>query len=103
MLSDLRIFTRSRIIYAMTAPQVAGAVAQTNVFDYRRVDGAQHGHFGVPLSSVEVKLLSPGNDALVGAPEPKGQLLVVGPAVAGGQAKLDVQAKIKEDGTLVYA
>ncbi|KAI5365519.1 putative AMP-dependent synthetase/ligase, ANL domain-containing protein [Septoria linicola] len=102
MLSDLRIFTRSRIIYALTAPQVAGAVAQTNVFDYRRVDGAEHSHFGVPLSSVEVKLLNPANDQLVGASEPQGQLLVIGPAVAGGQAKLEVWAKMKEDGTLAY-
>lgn len=102
MLSDLRIFTRSRIIYALTAPSVAGAVAQTNVFDYRRVNGAGHSHFGVPLSSVEVKLLNPANDALLGAAEPQGQLLVVGPAVAGGQAKLDVEAKMREDGTLAY-
>lgn len=33
MLSDLRIFTGSRICYALTAPDVAGAVAQSNVFD----------------------------------------------------------------------
>ncbi|PIA91411.1 hypothetical protein CB0940_09826 [Cercospora beticola] len=103
MLSDLRIFTRSRIIYALTAPQVAGAVSQTNVFDYRRVDGAAHGHFGVPLSSVEVKLLSPEDDSRVGGSEPKGQLAVIGPAVVGGRAQLNVQARIREDGTVAYA
>ena len=57
MVSDLRIYTRARICYALTAARVAGAVAQTNVFDYRRDDGVGYSHFGIPLSSVEVKLL----------------------------------------------
>lgn len=102
MLSDLRIFTKSKIIYALTAAKVAGAVAQTNVFDYRRDDGPGHGHFGIPLSSVEVKLLSPGNDQAVSTSEPKGQLVVTGPAVVGGEAKLDVQAKLRDDCCIAY-
>lgn len=53
-LTDLRIFTGARIVYALTGPGVAGAVAQTNVFDYRRFDGASH--FGSPLSSAEILL-----------------------------------------------
>lgn len=54
-LSDLRIFTGARIIYALTAPDVAGAVAQTAFYDYR-VDGevGERSHFGAPLSSVEI-------------------------------------------------
>jgi hypothetical protein len=57
-LSDLRIFTGSRVIYALTAPNVAGAVAQTAFYDYRVDDTAsvKHSHFGAPLSCVEYLL-----------------------------------------------
>ncbi|EME43487.1 hypothetical protein DOTSEDRAFT_72759 [Dothistroma septosporum NZE10] len=100
-LSDLRIFTRSRIIYALTAARVAGAVAQTNVFDYRRDDGPGHSHFGVPLSSVEVKLV--GGEEAVGAESPRGQLTASGPAVAGGEVKLSAQGRVRQDSTIAYA
>lgn len=53
-LTDLRIFTGARVVYALTAPGVAGAICQTNIFDYRRFPGPCH--FGPPLSSVEVLL-----------------------------------------------
>lgn len=53
-LTDLRIFIGARIVYALTGPGVAGAVSQTNVFDYRRLDGPSH--FGSPLSSAEIQL-----------------------------------------------
>lgn len=53
-LTDLRIYTGSRIIYALTGPGIAGAITQTNVFDYRCLTGPSH--FGAPLSSVEVTL-----------------------------------------------
>lgn len=53
-LTDLRIFTGARVVYALTAPGVAGAVAQTNAFDYRRLQGPSH--FGAPLSSTEITL-----------------------------------------------
>lgn len=59
-LTDLRIFTGARIVYALTGPGVAGAVAQTNVFDYRRFEGASH--FGSPLSSAEIILTSAADD-----------------------------------------
>lgn len=59
-LTDLRIFTGARIVYALTGPGIAGAIAQTNVFDYRRADGPSH--FGAPLSSTEL--------TLTGVPEP---------------------------------
>jgi hypothetical protein len=58
-LSDLRILTGARIVYALTAPRVAGAVAQTAYFDYR-VDSSGSGHFGPPTSSVEVLLKDSG-------------------------------------------
>jgi hypothetical protein len=49
-------------VYALTAARVAGAVAQTNVFDYRKDGGARnkHSHFGVPMSSLEIKLVDTG-------------------------------------------
>jgi hypothetical protein len=58
-LSDIRIFTGARVVYALADAKVAGAVAQSNVFDYRREGAAKnkHSHFGVPLSCVEVKLV----------------------------------------------
>lgn len=59
-LTDLRIFTGARVVYALTGPGVAGAVAQTNVFDYRRFEGASH--FGSPLSSAEILLTSAVDD-----------------------------------------
>lgn len=60
-LTDLRIFTGARVVYALTGPGVAGAVTQTNVFDYRMHNGA--GHFGAPLSSVEITLTGHPEDA----------------------------------------
>lgn len=53
-LTDLRIFTGARVVYALTGPGIAGAIAQTNIFDYRRFKGPSH--FGSPLSSHEVTL-----------------------------------------------
>ena len=62
-LSDLRIFTGARVVYALTAKEVAGALAQSSVFDYRRQAGrkGKHSHFGAPVSSVEVKLVDSGS------------------------------------------
>ncbi|CZT21616.1 uncharacterized protein RCC_07480 [Ramularia collo-cygni] len=102
MLSDLRIFTRSRIVYALTAPGVAGAVAQTNVFDYRSSAGSAHNHFGVPLACVEIRLES-GNDADLEGTEPKGEIVVSGRSVVGGETRLGVKGRIREDCTLAYA
>lgn len=109
MLSDLRICTRARVCYALTAARVAGAVAQTGVFDYRREDGDSGGgwsHFGVPLSSVEVKLVSlPGEDGEVAGARPEGEVVVMGPAVGGGggEVRLGVRGRVRGDGALEYA
>ncbi|KAK3117460.1 hypothetical protein LTR53_001147 [Teratosphaeriaceae sp. CCFEE 6253] len=100
MLSDLRIFTRARICYALTAARVAGAVAQSNVFDYRRDAGTGRSHFGSPLSSVEIKLVSKEDGKVDGA-LPEGEIMVSGPAVSGGGVRLGVQGRMREDGTLV--
>lgn len=55
-LSDLRIFTGARVVYALAAARVAGAVCQTAFFDYR-VGGD---HFGAPPTCVEVLLRDKG-------------------------------------------
>lgn len=72
-LRDLRIITRSRICYALTAPTVAGAVAQTNIYDYRHDDRPGHSHFGAPLSSVEIKLVDK-DDTKVDGSTPSGEV-----------------------------
>lgn len=59
VLSDLRIFLGARIIYALTAAKVAGAVAQTQFYDYR-VHEDRCSHFGPPVTSVEVLLRDSG-------------------------------------------
>lgn len=60
-LADLRVFLGARISYALTAPRVAGAVAQTWVFDYRVVDEGKHSHFGPPTVTTEVILRDSGS------------------------------------------
>jgi hypothetical protein len=54
-LSDLRIYTGARIIYALTSAKVAGAVTQTGLYDYRVDESSnKYSHFGAPVTSVEV-------------------------------------------------
>ena len=57
-LSDVRAFTGARVIYALTAAKVAGAVTQTNFYDYRTEsqERGKHSHSGAPVSSVEIVL-----------------------------------------------
>ncbi|KAI5208343.1 hypothetical protein AUEXF2481DRAFT_30590 [Aureobasidium subglaciale EXF-2481] len=101
-LRDLRIITRSRICYALTASSVAGAVAQTNIYDYRHNDRPGHSHFGAPLSSVEIKLVDKDDNKVDGS-TPTGEIVVSGPAVAGGDSNLGVRGIFREDCTLGYA
>jgi len=98
MLSDLRVFLGARICYALAAANVAGAVAQTNIYDYR----AGRDHFGVPVSSVEVKLANKDDGQLAGS-MPSGEVVVSGPSVVGGQARIGVKGVFGEDCTLAYA
>ena len=97
-LSDIRIYTRARVVYALTAAKVAGAVAQTNIYDYRRepTPSKKHNHFGVPLSCVEIKLRD--------TPQYKttdeqciGELVVTGSSVAGGEVSLAVNGMSSSD------
>ena len=100
MLSDLRIFTRARICYALTAAKVCGAVAQTNVFDYRTDPGSGYSHFGLPLSSIEIKLINKDDQGVAGT-QPAGDIVVSGPAVAGDKdLNLGIKGRFREDGTL---
>lgn len=60
VLSDLRIFLGAKIVYALTAPKVAGVVSQTMVYDYR-LDTTGKGHFGPPVTAVEIWLKDSDN------------------------------------------
>ncbi|KPM35205.1 hypothetical protein AK830_g11360 [Neonectria ditissima] len=101
VLSDLRIFTGARIVYALTAAKVAGAISQTAFYDYRLCNDGE-GHFGSPLTSVEVFLKDSGlhrttDDKI------EGTIVVKGPCVAGGEANIGVDGRIRDDNTLAYA
>ena len=100
-LVDLRILTGSRIIYALSAAKVAGAVAQTNLLDYRLDEtSSKQSHFGPPLSCLEIKLLETSGKKILDGNDPAGDILVSGPAVVGGQAKLGINGTFREDHTL---
>ncbi|CAD6452583.1 bba7797b-bae2-47ab-a55b-87d3c5f44b27 [Sclerotinia trifoliorum] len=100
MLSDLRIYTGSRIIYALTASKVAGAVSQTGIYDYRVDDGSEkYSHFGAPPPSVEI-FLKDTKEYQTSDTSSVGEIIVGGPAVAGGEAHLGIAGKIKPDHTL---
>ncbi|KAF7859621.1 hypothetical protein EAF04_008700 [Stromatinia cepivora] len=100
MLSDLRIYTGSRIIYALTASKVAGAVSQTGIYDYRVDDGSEkYSHFGAPPPSVEI-FLKDTKEYQTSDTSSVGEIIVRGPAVAGGEANLGIAGKIKPDHTL---
>lgn len=102
-MSDLRIYTQARVVYALTAARVAGAVAQTNIYDYRveNTHSSKHGHFGVPLSSVEVKVRDTPNHKTT-EEQASGELVVSGSSVAGGEASLGFNATFRDDHTLAY-
>ncbi|BCS28808.1 uncharacterized protein APUU_70378S [Aspergillus puulaauensis] len=90
-LTDLRVLTGARVVYALTGPGVAGAISQTNVFDYRRFQGLSH--FGAPLSTVEIHLTNVSENT------EQGQLTITGPSVVSGRTTLPVQACIRDDNT----
>ena len=99
--AEIRNVTHARTIHALTAPKVAGAVAQTNIFDYRRDKPFhQRSHYGAPLSSVEVKLVADNGDLEFRDEMPVGKPVVAGPAVVGGETTLDVVATIRADHAL---
>ncbi|KAK7427077.1 hypothetical protein QQZ08_006346 [Neonectria magnoliae] len=100
VLSDLRIFTGARVVYALTAAKVAGAVSQTAFYDYRLCQDGK-GHFGSPLTSVEVFLKDSGSHRTTDD-KIEGKIVVKGPCVAGGEANIGVDGRIRDDNTLAY-
>ena len=101
-LTDLRILTGARFVYALTIANVAGAVAQTNMLDYRIDESTkQSTHFGPPLSCVEIKLLETSVYKIRDGEDPTGEIVVTGPAVIGGETKVGLVGTIRDDHTLV--
>ncbi|CAN8095849.1 unnamed protein product [Discula destructiva] len=100
VLSDLRIYLGARVVYALTAAKVAGAVAQTQFYDYR-VHKDACSHFGPPVTSCEVLLRDKGEFKNTDE-KAEGEIMVRGPAVAGGEAALGVNAQILFDNTIAY-
>lgn len=94
-LSDIRIYTKARVIYALTAGKVAGAVTQTNLYDYRReaTPSAKHSHFGVPLSCLEVKLKDTASHKTTDE-KSVGEIVATGASVAGGEVALGVNGTL---------
>ena len=102
-LFQLRILTGARFVYSLTAAKVAGAIAQTNMLDYRRDHvSRKKPHFGPPLSCVEIKLLESSSHQISNDAEPVGNILVTGPAVVDGEVKLEVLGRIRDDNTLSF-
>jgi hypothetical protein len=98
-LSDLRIVTGARIIYALTTPKVAGALTQTHMLDYRVASGKGRSHVGAPVSCLEVKMVDSARWK-VSDEDVAGEVVVSGPAVSGGvEVKTGVEMRAKDDGT----
>ncbi|KAL8684912.1 MAG: hypothetical protein Q9224_006068, partial [Gallowayella concinna] len=101
-LGDLRLLTGARTAYAFTDAKVAGAITQTSVYDYRRDPAADYATFGGPVSSVEFKLVD--EDGHKNSDEEAlGKLVVTGPAVVGGEIKVDRFMTMTDFNTLAYA
>ena len=69
------------------------------MLDYRE-KGEDH-HFGPPLSCVEVLLT--GDEDVMAGNDAAGTMTVRGPAVIGGELKMETMAKFDVDNTLVLA
>ncbi|TAQ87246.1 hypothetical protein B7494_g4411 [Chlorociboria aeruginascens] len=90
ILSDIRAYTGSRIIYALTSAKVAGAVTQTGLYDYR-IDEETGGssHFGAPVTSVEIFFKDTKQHRTTDHTS-TGEIVARGPAVVGGEASLGI-------------
>lgn len=71
-LDELRVDLGVKISYALTSGKVAGAVAQTNLQDYR--DKKASVCVGPPLGSVEVHLV--GDEEVMTTPTPSGKVRI---------------------------
>ncbi|KAK9451981.1 uncharacterized protein V1518DRAFT_410057 [Limtongia smithiae] len=79
-LTEVRALLGSRIIYALTCPLVAGAVCQTNIFDYRNLGHVRM--FGPVLPSLEAVVKDCGE---LKADKKQGHLFVSGYPAAGDE------------------
>lgn len=100
MLNDIRACTNAHICHALKAAGVAGAITQSNIYDYRADLHHKRAHLGVPVPSTEI-LLQNEDDNEVSSTRPRGNLVVLGPAVVGKSAKLDLKVTIQDDYTLI--
>ena len=98
-LSDLRVFTGARVIYALTTARVFGAVTQTHLYDYRREESTGHAQFGTPLSCLEIKLKDAATHKTTDE-KAEGEIIVTGPSVQGSEAILGILGKFRDDNTL---
>ena len=100
-LHDWRVLTNSRVIYALTSPEVAGSVTQTHMHDYRQERETRcRAHFGAPTGCVEIKVVETSTVKIDDSKAPEGEVVVMGPAVVTGEARLGVLARFEGDGTL---
>lgn len=102
---ELMILTGARITYAFTDSTVAGAISQTNVYDYGHSveHGARPSHFGPPVSCVELKLIDSPDRKVTDDSSSAGWLVVEGPAVVEGKTILRSSMMMTERNTLSYA
>ena len=102
---DLRIFTGAYIAYAFTDDTVAGAISQTNVYDYGYsiAHGDRPSHFGPPVSCVELKLIDSPDRKVTDDSDSAGWLVVEGPAVVDGKITVRRPMMMTENNTLSYA
>jgi len=101
ILNDLRVFTGARVVYALTAPKVAGAVSQTSFYDYRVGPKLSDAHFGPPVTCVEI-MLKDTKDHKTTDERAIGEIVVRGPAVVDGEAALGVIGSIRDDACLTF-
>ncbi|KAI1337515.1 hypothetical protein F5Y15DRAFT_390643 [Xylariaceae sp. FL0016] len=99
MLSDIRVFTGARVIYALTTPKCAGAATQTLFHDYRMGGDGSGVHFGPPVSATEVLLRDSGKYK-ISDNDYTGEIVVRGPAVVGGEAATGIVGSVRVDGTV---
>lgn len=102
---DLKVLTGARVAYAFTDYTVAGAISQTNVYDYGH--SVEHGdrpsHFGPPVSCVELKLIDSPDRKVTDDSSSTGWLVVEGPAVVDGKTVVRSLMTMTEKNTLSYA
>ncbi|KAL7274957.1 hypothetical protein RUND412_002111 [Rhizina undulata] len=103
-LIDLRVFFTARVVYTLKSHKVAGAIAMRNVFDYG-VLGQKTGrcaHFGGVCPGAEVRTADWGEYTAGDEGGARGEIVVKGPSVAGGEARLGVVGRWRAEGALEY-